>query len=742
MRYLFLLRGLPGSGKSTFVQQKNLEAYTISPDQIRLLFESPVLDTSGNFKISQKNDKAVWQEVFKFLEGKMSKGELVVIDATHTSNQSFKNYKKLIQKYRYRVFAVDFSEISLKESQIRNKNRSEYKIVPEKVLKTMHENLINQAVPGFIKVIKPEEFDKVLEYKIPDFSKYKKIHHTGDVQGTCWPLEQYFIKNPIQKDELYIFTGDYVDRGRENHLAVEKMLELSKFENVIFVEGNHDDYLRKWANNEEVKSQEFELRTQPQLEENGVSKQKVKKWLQNLRQMVLYQYQEKTVLVTHGGLSKIPKEILKISCKQLIRGVGEYDEIGLVDDSFAKNMNKNCYQIHGHRNPQDFPTKYNSQCFNLEGKVEFGGNLRIVTLDQEGFQVVEILNQEGQDLTEVKYPENSWFLTKLRNNKFVQERTFENNISSFNFSKKAFYKQVWNLQTVTARGLFLNTKTKEIVIRSYNKFFNLNEREETKFETLKDKLVFPLTAWLKEDGFLGLVGFDSELQDLIFASKSCLKNDFANWLEAQFYAKLKDFEIEEIKKHLKEKNCCLVFEVIQPENDPHIIEYQKQELILLDIIKRTEKFETFKEEEVLEFCHKFGFKFKEKALKINNLDQFEKWLQKISKPDYKFKNRIIEGFVVKDSQGFQFKIKLYYYLFWKQMGDLVQAYLENRNPKFDKMISLDLEKAKKFYDFVTKIDKQKLQNENGNIDIITLRKEFERLVIPKPSCGGNIRLVQ
>lgn len=37
MRTLFLLRGAPGSGKSTWVNRNNLEPYTLCADQIRTL---------------------------------------------------------------------------------------------------------------------------------------------------------------------------------------------------------------------------------------------------------------------------------------------------------------------------------------------------------------------------------------------------------------------------------------------------------------------------------------------------------------------------------------------------------------------------------------------------------------------------------------------------------------------------------------------------------------------------------
>lgn len=39
-------------------------------------------------------------------------------------------------------------------------------------------------------------------------------------------------------------------------------------------------------------------------------------------------------------------------------------------------MPSNYYQIHGHRNTKQVPIRVNDRVFNLEGRVEFGGNLR------------------------------------------------------------------------------------------------------------------------------------------------------------------------------------------------------------------------------------------------------------------------------------------------------------------------------------------------------------------------------
>lgn len=59
MRVLLLLRGSAGCGKSTWIEQNRLEPYTLSADEIRLMYASPTLNVCGEECISQSNDTKV-----------------------------------------------------------------------------------------------------------------------------------------------------------------------------------------------------------------------------------------------------------------------------------------------------------------------------------------------------------------------------------------------------------------------------------------------------------------------------------------------------------------------------------------------------------------------------------------------------------------------------------------------------------------------------------------------------------
>ena len=258
MRVLLLFRGSPGCGKSTFIEENGLKPYTLSADDIRLMYSAPVLLTNGKYGIEQKNDNKVWKTLFNILENRMQQGEFTVIDATNSKTSEMRRYKELADTYRYRIFCIDMTDVPIEVAKKRNKGRSVEKQVPEEVIDKMYARFKNQGVPSGIKVIKPSELDTIW-YKNPiDLSNYDKIHILGDIHGCNTVLQEYFKNNPYKENEFYLFLGDYLDRGIENADTMKFLLEFSKNKNTMFLEGNHERHLRAYGNNFKSCSEEFE----------------------------------------------------------------------------------------------------------------------------------------------------------------------------------------------------------------------------------------------------------------------------------------------------------------------------------------------------------------------------------------------------------------------------------------------------------------------------------------------------
>lgn len=706
MRKLYVTRGIPGSGKSTLLHASGLGPYTISPDSLRLSMGGPVLTENGNMGISQKNDKRVWELLRELLEERMARGEVIAVDATHTIARYYNDYAQLAYRYRYEMFIVDLSKVPLELALERNRAREDYKIVSDEAVCAMHARLPDLKYPKGWQILKTvEDIRASLQYPMLDLSEYKKVHHIGDIQGCYTPLAEYFKQNPLSSDEAFVFVGDFLDRGRENDRVLDFISrELVDKPNVYFVEGNHDLYIWQWLHDWPVKTREFNGRTRRQLEAADIDKQAVRTLLKSMVPALLYKYGEKTVLVTHAGLSTLPKNLGLISAQQCIRGVSAYEKVGEIDDAFLKNTDERTYQIHGHRNRQEFPIRYNDRCFNLEGKVEFGGHLRVVQLEHQGINTVQIKN----DVTTVQLmsSENATLIRELRNNRLITEKTLPGNISSFHYRPEVMFKKKWSRQTTTTRGLFMNTLTNEIVIRAYDKFFNINETRQTDYSNLKDNFAFPVTAWVKENGYLGLVGYDDSAGDLVLSSKSTTEGDFATWFSELFESRIKH-DRQYVIDYLRENNATLLFEVILPNNDPHIIDYGHDEIVLLEIVKRQREYEAVSEQERETIAKRLHIRCKRKAVVLNSWKDFEDWYASVQGIDYEFEGTQIEGFVLEDGNGWHIKLKLDYYTFWKQMRSALDSLKKGRIPKIPSHCMYP-DDAQKVIAFMQTISKQKL----------------------------------
>lgn len=721
MRVLLLLRGSAGVGKSTYIKEHDLEQYALSADNIRLMCQSPIMQTNGTVGISQTNEKLVWNLLFQMLEARMQRGEFVVVDATNSKTADINRYKDMAKTYRYRMYCVDMTGVPIEECKRRNKLRPPYKQVPEEAIDKMYARFETQSIPTGVTVLKPDELDTIWYSPIDFTNRYKRIHHIGDIHG-CNTVLQEYLKNGMPDDELYIFCGDYIDRGIENVEVIKFLYSIMDKPNVILLEGNHERWLWYWAHGGTSQSKEFENVTRRQLEAGGLDSKVARMLYRKLNQCVYYRFGEKTVLVTHAGLSLIPDNLTKVASEQMIRGVGRYGDYLDVATTFDQTMPKNTYQIFGHRNTEDSPITMSERCFNLEGAVERGGCLRAVVLDADGFHPVMIQNtvfRQQEEVAPVGYTteEKSVMdvVDKLRQNRYIYEKQL-GNISSFNFTRDAFYDKKWNEQTTKARGLFIDTANGVVVARSYPKFFNVNERPETRFGMLQYKLKFPVTAYVKENGFLGMVSYNPETDDFFIASKSTTEGDFAGWLRDMFFKNVKN--PDKLKDYLKRKNVTLVFECVDMANDPHIIKYDTSHLFLLDVVKNQLDFEKLPYAQVLELGNEYGFEVKTKAVQLQNWHEFRDWYNDVLAEDYQFNGRIIEGFVVEDSVGFMVKIKLDYYKLWKHMRGVAQSVF--RSGYYRRMGSLLTPLQNQFYGFCQEIAKQ----EDHPTNIIELRDMF------------------
>ena len=741
MRVLLLMRGAMGCGKSTFIEKNGLKPYTLCADDIRLLCQAPVLGKDGNYCISQKNEKVVWQTLFNILEVRMKRGEFTVIDATNTKTSEMNRYKDLAKKYRYRIYCVDMTDVPIEVAKERNKKRDPIKYVPEEAIDRAYARFATQKIPSGIKAIKPNELDTIF-YKPIDLSAYDKVHVIGDIHGCYTALMEFMNNHDVNANDFFIFLGDYLDRGLENVQTLEYLLDLwENHKNVYFLEGNHEAHLRNWANGEDIMSPEFRNHTMPKLEQSGINKKRVRQFCRSFGQCSYFIFHGMNILVTHGGLSTMPKNLTFIATEQMIKGVGDYKDANTVDGAFYTSTEDRYYSVHGHRNETHEPLQVNPTTFNLNGEVEFGGDLRAVTfrhekwLDKSFIDQWEIHNSVyriPEDVTknndEISNAEIHDVIEYMRASKYIGEKSF-GNISSFNFTRGAFQDKVWDGMTTKARGLYIDTEHEQVVARGYEKFFNYGEMEFTKPEALARNLKFPVEAYIKENGFLGIVSTDND-GELIFTSKSTMGGDHAVMVKENLYKIYGEEAIEKMREYANQYHVTFVFEIIDRERDPHIIQYNNNYAILLDIINNSMKFDKLPYGSLKYVAKDIGLEYKQHYKTLNNVKELSAFIDEATDPKFRLKtDRInddcVEGFVFEDADGFMFKLKVAYYNEWKMLRSVANKIFRSGNINFTG--ALQSIESNYFYgwcrDKFNSLDKQGRWAYSKR-DIISLRDEF------------------
>ena len=65
----------------------------------------------------------------------------------------------------------------------------------------------------------------------------------GDIHGEIDKLNSLLNKLDLQSNDRVIFLGDYIDRGEYTKEVINRLIELSKTVECIFLKGNHEDML-------------------------------------------------------------------------------------------------------------------------------------------------------------------------------------------------------------------------------------------------------------------------------------------------------------------------------------------------------------------------------------------------------------------------------------------------------------------------------------------------------------------
>lgn len=730
MRHLFLLRGATGAGKTTLIENFGLEPFTLSADKIREQYANSEysIDYDEEGKpfvretIGANLEKKVWDTLLAMLEERMRRGQTTIIDATHSNGRLMRVYNKLVKEYRYRIFTVQL-DVDLDTLLENNQKRPERKRVPDYVVEKKFYEL-ERTSDNMAKKYSLKRFDNLNDagqfildtstWRAKDMKDYDKVYVIGDIHSTAHLLEK-FLSEHYSENNFYVFVGDYFDRGLEPVKTAELVHKLHNKENVVLLRGNHERNYERWLNIPEnpvsekqklvkkkykkllFSSRKYIREVENQLDEGDFKRyrNKIKDISRRLQDVFIFEANGQKYVCTHGGIVADvlnyhgTGSMINFSADNMVRGIGKYsDDIDLIFSTQMEALpeEERYIQIHGHRNQFQhdvFAAKYS---YNVEQDISNGGQLGIIQINTKSGETHDLsMTNDNYRRTFANTPIEqfpvSYLFEHAKDNDYINVKALQtvDDVYSVNFNREAFHDKAWSDMVIRARGLFLNPNEEKVVARSYNKFFNLNERPETSMGYLKDNLVFPVEVISKTNGFLGILTVHEG--DFLFLSKSTDGSYYSKLFKETFLEHIErlDVNLDELKSFIQAEDVSLVFEVIHQEKDPHIIRYEENGVVLLDVFKNSLK------EEVLDKYNidvLQGFPMPE-VKTVENWEDLETFINNFNKGINVRTNPTItglgeqidsynEGVIINDKNNYKVKIKGAYYSTWKQVRNILK----------------------------------------------------------------------
>lgn len=776
-RKVIFLRGPQGAGKTTMVRRAGLAGFHISMDKIRDILSGDMLNPDGQFIPSHDNEALAFQLLDESLNRRIARGEVICVDGTLADGAQLYDRWKKFDAAGYKGLVVDLYGFDEALRDERNTARPERQRVPQASVRKMQEMADKSPIPPIMRdntkitIINPTSDDEVTAgiRKMQDFlrdprctrdlSAYDRVIHIGDIQGCYAPLMDIAspLKDGLDPKAFYVFMGDLFDRGIQNGEVgkwfVENILDQP---NVALIAGNHEDYVEMQARVGEgdidLPNSEWVRFSWPQLKAAGLTHRDCGRIANMTQDYLSYRWHDQRVLCSHAGFGRWPSNMNLISTHQMRRGNGRYSID--VDAAWSKTHAGSArYQVHGHRNSAMKPTITSPLSINLEAQVEFGGHLRIATLDEKGFTPTDIRStvyrsmqddvavnravkrtaasrhapimpwaERGEDLPLISQK----MLDKLRDHSMINLRNSDGlpGVYSVNFTHKAFNDAAWDDYTTVARGLYIDGEARSVVARSYEKFFNHNERPETEAEALAANIEFPVCAYEKANGFLGITGYSERHSELVIASKSVTEGTFPNIARDVIENAIGPDGMERMLRFNRDQQASLVFEIEDPERDPHIIKLDKPRIVLLGCVRRSEVFEQASYEDLQAVGKWLGCEVKQRIAVLPNERALASFNHRVERdPKWKWNGAPIEGCVMEDSDGFFYKLKSHYYRNWKRMRSAVnhirKARLADKEPGMGRYVDMGAP-FEEFLEWAKTLPVAALEH-----DIVALRSAFE-----------------
>lgn len=330
------------------------------------------------------------------------------------------------------------------------------------------------------------------------------------------------------------------------------------------------------------------------------------------------------------------------------------------------------------------------------------GKVPYAPQDVEEVQTL-IRNLEGNTKKEAKNSKKSF---SCKQTAFIVANSPEK-ITAFSWRFQDWDYKRDNLPTY-ARGLFTSKNERgqpEICIRGYDKFFNTEEVNATKWRNIENNTKGPYELSLKENG---CIIFISGLHDgtLLVCSKH---STGARGDGTKSHALAGEHQIdkqldaigktrEDLARELRRRNATAVAELCDDDFEEHILAYTGENagLYLHGMNINLPEFMTYPGPQVQAFAEEWGFK-KTDFLVLDDIQTTKTFLDQVAETG-SYNGREVEGFVIRcKSQekasgplvDWFFKYKFEEpYLMYRQWRECTKALISGKPPRFKKHVKI------------------------------------------------------
>lgn len=731
MRKMYIMRGAPGSGKSTLIEALGATSYATGRDTARQFLNGIHHGFQDDKFIPVQigpdtQEPLVSRLVQDSVTARMQQGETIFLDITAQKPSDITGWSALAARFSYEIVVVDCQgDLTDEELLERNKHRPAQKQLSEPIIMGIAEKVRSLPVPKGYRVVKGtvEDMRKELTTPVEDYNAYTRLIVVGDIQGCNTALQDLLNKveyNPTAGDRL-IVLGDVFDRGVENAGVFETLKDLD----FDYISGNHDrnmQYLLNGAFSQGFKDTRIALK---EITDAGHTRAELSDFVDRSVPLKVVKFGDLELWLNHGGVLDLGESTEDgyitglLPMQQFWYGTGGRDKTYLARGDYKFNVDKEfnewamqddyhtIVQFHGHRSVEDAEFAEYAHSVSLESNVEFdGGKLSAVIVSK---------TDEGASYTPIQVKNTvtsgpmTWHSAPPAKKKAKKQRVSlqdrlratpsevitekfiaEHGVYAYNFTRTAFRDGLWDPDVVRARGLFINDEG-AVVQRGYDKFFNVGERPETELDSVLAALGdgTPVTVKHKLNGYLGIVSTQGsgELRCYSKAGPTQFGAEFADLLKSHLGSEEK---VQEFTDWLQRKRVSLTFEVLSP-NDPHVVN-DGVGVVLLDALANTERM-VLLDHVADDAANLFNFRRPETKV-IQGSDEVARAIEEAYASD-------TEGAVFRHNKsGFMVKVKSDSYSQWKKFrGALERAVdpdkntlsardVDTRTPEEDALLSL------------------------------------------------------